>query len=174
MQDSERRCRFNARPKSLTGQGVQPRSVTPQGSWETGTNPSNRPLKAVAWVQIPSGLRRRSSADAWGILLVAGRRLSRDPTFWQGGSVGLCVFTARAPVSLGPRPGHIRTRIDANQRESLRHATSSNLRNGRSRQSTSALRQRPNCPRRCRPALRRQRPTDRAPTTPNLRVGHLS
>jgi hypothetical protein len=48
MQDSERRCGFTARPKSLTGQGVRPRSVTPQGSWETGSNPSNRPLEAVA------------------------------------------------------------------------------------------------------------------------------
>ena len=59
MQDNERRCGFSARPKALTGHGVQPRSVVPQGSGETGTNPSNRPLKAVAWVQTPSGLQTR-------------------------------------------------------------------------------------------------------------------
>ncbi len=74
MQDSERRCRFSARPKSLTGQGVQLRSVTPQGSWETGTNPSIRPLKAVAWVQIPSGLQQETLA-LQGFLCVSGQEV---------------------------------------------------------------------------------------------------
>jgi len=64
MQGSERRCRFSARPKSLAGQGIQPRSVAPQGSWEIGMIPSNLPLKAVAWVQIPSGLQARNPSLA--------------------------------------------------------------------------------------------------------------
>ena len=102
MQDSERCCRFSVMPKSPMGQGIQPRSVAPHGSWEIGTNLSNRPLKAVAWVQIPSGLQVRIPCAARDSARFGERYRSRGfmlgPRLGRTGErVVFCDLTSRQP-----------------------------------------------------------------------------
>ena len=93
MRNDGMRCQLSAGLEALATQGKTPGLVACHGSSVKGVRPTNRPLEAVAPVQIRSGLRVRNPC------------MSRVPVrFWMTEPVGVS-YAARFRLVVSVRQG---------------------------------------------------------------------
>jgi len=79
LQDRERRCSLIVGSKSLTGQGIRPRSAIPQGLWDTGRKPPAPPSQGGNAISSLVGATSKNSLClSQGILRVEVGRLGAD------------------------------------------------------------------------------------------------